>query len=306
MEPLALSGQGGPSFHWANWDVTCGHEKRLVQAGGRTEGEIKTYLDACRGVPLWIKNGHNFSQGDLFSLYQAMTDVRVRGLLFSRRDETLISTVNESGPYMSLKSMRWFDKSVYRAFVYHKILSQYFPTRSFRLNVELPIPCAFGRDWSETSIFTITQLCKDGILFQIKGPSSWNHFKNKGCVFWNMDWGMVLQALGGEGVGMLAGDALEKARAQGKGHKAQGNILCLDTRVAEEYTNPDNCQRAQGHVYDVFARYDDFSAEGKDVLAPKDIFAPFVKEMEALFMEVMDEIELELGKAALQQSKKAA
>lgn len=273
----------GPSFHWANWKETCDFERWLIEKGIRNSKEIQDHFEDIKNVPLWVKNGHHFKESNLFGLYNSMADSRVREILLSRKEETLISLSNESGPYMSLKSMRWFDKNLYKAFIFDKILHGKFPLRSFRLIVDIPVACSFGRDLIDTTMIKITQINEEGLLFQILGASDWSHFRQSNCVFWKFNWEIISSILGVELEEQLDSNNKEE-------------ILCLDTRVIDEYTNPEACKKAGSFCHDIFVRYDDFSSEGRHPFSIGDYFFSYITLTENLFKEMMKEIKSEEDK----------
>ncbi|MDD0851973.1 hypothetical protein HBN50_02645 [Halobacteriovorax sp. GB3] len=167
-----LTKNGNLYFHWANWAESCKYQKSLLYKNSKQSKRLKNLeaeLEKLKDIPIWLSIKNERHEICLYDLYKAYLDPRLKSAWFDVHSETLVSSQSISGPYVTLHSMRWFEKDTYEKFIYLKILSNYVPLRSFRLGVNVPVK-AFGDDSPLKDIgMTLYQLSKDGCVFKIKG-----------------------------------------------------------------------------------------------------------------------------------------
>ena len=175
VNPLDICGDGKLLFHWANWKDSCAFQKSEVVRNRQARDKLHFLweeLDKYKEISVWLSSKDRLVESNLFDLYTAYLDPRVRISWFGKDEEMLISMANSSGPYIALSSMRWFSKTIYRSFVYHKILTERMRLRSFRLGVDIPVKLTFDKYNMNSTDLRIKQLSETGILFLINERSS--------------------------------------------------------------------------------------------------------------------------------------
>jgi hypothetical protein len=84
--------------------------------------------------------------------------------LFASKDEILVSMDNETGPYHTLKSMRWFDRDLCSRFIFKRLLENRAPVRQFRLNINIPLEARLDGNPFTNIKGAVTQISDYGIL----------------------------------------------------------------------------------------------------------------------------------------------
>lgn len=175
--PYALNDKGGLAFHWANWDHTTEYI-RAHATSNRSEG-LENAIGFLKERPVWLKNPVEQKQSTLFDLYESYCDPRLRNLLFATKDEILISMDNETGPYHSLRQMRWFDRDLCSRFIYKRLLENRAQMRKFRLSLSIPIEARLDGNPFTNVKGSITQVSESGILVYFPYSASLKHWDKK-------------------------------------------------------------------------------------------------------------------------------
>lgn len=157
-----LNSLGNLSFHWANWFYTAEYIKSHVDKK-RTEN-LEHAISFLKDRNIWLKNPMEQKESTLYDLYESYCDPRLKKLLFASKDEILVSMDNETGPYHSLKSMRWFDRDLCSRFVFKRLLENRAPIRQFRLNINIPIEARLDGNPFSNVKGAITQISEYGVL----------------------------------------------------------------------------------------------------------------------------------------------
>lgn len=178
-----LTPNGNLSFHWANWDRSCEYQKGLLFKNKKQTKRLKNLerdLEKYKEQKAWLSIKRERYEVSLYDLYKGYLDPRLRTNWFDIHAETLVSLDSVSGPYVTLHSMRWFNKEIYEKFVYLKILSQYMPLRSFRLGVDIPVVGIADDSPLKSFEMNLYQLSKHGAVFKISGQKNiTNLFESK-------------------------------------------------------------------------------------------------------------------------------
>lgn len=170
-----LTANGNLSFHWANWAQSCEYQKGLLYKNKKQTKRLKALeseLESLKEQKVWLSMKRERYEVSLYDLYKGYIDPRMRNNWFDVHAETLVSLESISGPYVTLHSMRWFNKDVYEKFVYLRILSQYMPLRSFRLGVDIPVVGMADNSPLKSFEMNLYQLSKHGAVFKITGQKN--------------------------------------------------------------------------------------------------------------------------------------
>jgi hypothetical protein len=197
---------------------------------------------------------------------------------FNRSDEILVSVVNEAGPYVSLSSMRWYDKDIYTAFVYKKLLTQKVMMRNFRLGLSLPVLCYFNQVPFDSTMGFIHQISKEGVLFKIMGLNNFNRFISSRTIKFEVDLS-PFQGIESMDVNKILNHF---SRTDFNDFSSPDkNIYVLNSnRLMEYYDNSLNCRSNNGREFYIFASYDDFK-ENSTPHSMKEIFRHLIVKIEA-------------------------
>jgi hypothetical protein len=160
--PYHLNMGGSLDFHWANWDYTANYIKSHMDK--KRSENLENAIGFLKDRLIWLKNPMEQKSSSLYDLYESYCDPRLKKLLFATKDEILVSMDNETGPYHSLKSMRWFDRDLCARFIYKRILENRAPLRQFRLSLSLPVEARLDGNPFTNIKGSITQISESGIL----------------------------------------------------------------------------------------------------------------------------------------------
>lgn len=279
-----LTSNGNLTFHWANWKETCLYQKSLLVKHNEQRARFKELvdkLDRLRESTIWLRSKQKTVKTTLYDLYESYLDPRMRITWFNRSDEILVSQVNEAGPYISLSSMRWYDKEIYTAFVYKKILSQKATLRNFRLGISLPVLCYFNQVSFDSTMGFIHQISKDGILFKIVGLNNFNRFTSSRTIRFEVDL-TPFEGIRDKNVKQLMEHFSQVDFNDFSGAEKSSYILNA-TRLMDYYDNSLNCRASNGKDYYLFAKYDDFS-EDISTTPMRETFLDLVKKIEDYFL----------------------
>ncbi|WP_417336791.1 hypothetical protein [Halobacteriovorax marinus] len=166
-----ISSNGELFFHWANWRETCKLQKDLLGKGIDQIDFIDNTLEALKTKTIWFQRNLKSVKSNLYELYEAYLDPRLKVTWHDFQKNTLVSLHHEAGPFISLTSMRWMDKSTYSFFVYRKLLTGYFPLREFRLSANIELMAEVNNSPLSQMKMKLTQFSKQGVILSIDGHS---------------------------------------------------------------------------------------------------------------------------------------
>ncbi|PIK16290.1 hypothetical protein [Halobacteriovorax sp. JY17] len=166
-----ISSNGELFFHWANWRETCKIQKDLLGKGVDQIDFIDNTLESLKTKSVWFQRNLKSVKSNLYELYEAYLDPRLKATWHDIQKDTLVSLHHEAGPYISLTSMRWMDKSTYSFFVYRKLLTGYFPLREFRLSANIELIAEVNHSPLNSIKTKITQFSNRGLILSIDGHS---------------------------------------------------------------------------------------------------------------------------------------
>ena len=163
-------------FHWANWEKTCLKQRENLESGviQKSLKNLERQLEILKNEPVWIVSRRKILKINLYELYQCYLDSRVRMQWFQRKEEFLFSSEKSSGPFTTLSSMKWFDKDIYKLFIFRKILIDQLPLRKFRLNTSIYMNWRVNGSPLELCQVLAHQISYDGIVFKISNRSDLN------------------------------------------------------------------------------------------------------------------------------------
>ena len=179
-QKLMLTSNKNLNFHWSNWNESCLFLKEAKNKHFQYSRmqSFDHLLENYKKDPVWLRDKEKQIKTNLYDLYNSMLDQRIRALWSEHYKDTLISLVTDAGAFITLTSMRWFDKDIYTLFVYKKILEETLPLRNFRLDVSIPAQCILNGSNLNIAPLDIVQISKSGMLFKIQGPGHISKIQN--------------------------------------------------------------------------------------------------------------------------------
>ncbi len=288
VESLPLVSSEALSFHWANWNESCLFQKEYLFDNAKScerYFEFNQSLDEFKNIPVWMKNREKTIKSSLFDLYQCYSDNRIRMTWFERDNEILISMSQESGPYITLSSMRWMDKSIYSRFVMKKLLTQNMPMRGFRLSANIPAHCTFEGIPLKSSIFIIHQISEHGMVLKIKGLHHLNLIENCEKILMNVNLKPFLEVSNA-----TVNETLKRLEQQDffvlNPEQEKLTTLTIDPSILDKYDNRQNFRMAANDEFYLFVRYRDLTNESNSIRVKK-VFKSLVLKFQHQFNEVI-------------------
>lgn len=282
------------TFHWANWDETCLLQRKFYRNFNNNFhlSKLNTDLTELKNQSVWLCNKQKIMKTDMYSLYESYLDSRLRLTWFERKDEILYSTVGEQGPYYTLTSMKWMDKTIYSQFVIRKILLDYFTLRSFRLNAILPIVLKFDNDVNHfQNKVQVHQISEAGMILKFSDKNFYNKMKNSTF----MEIRIPVQSF--YDVAKLSfEDALKVLNSKVLTNDEEYKTYILDSKIINYYGNTMNSKRSGEEEFYIFARYED--------LAP----VRHKNDLKTAFKSLVDKTKIKFGVelTELDEEKKSA
>ncbi len=277
------------SFHWANWSETCEYQKDFLFSDVSNEMKLKNLNDELfelKKTEVWLKNKRGCVKMSLYDVYEGYLDNRLRMTWFER-DGILMSFENEAGPYMSLANMKWFNKNIYAAFMFKKLLTKPIPFRGFRVGMEAPIEGKFDNSPLNSVLLRLHQASEFGVILKVEGKNNLAKLENSETIQLEIDVTPFLETKDGNFEDIIS--SFEKYNFEtnkGKNRK----IVNLSTNIMKKYNNDRNAVSGGGEHFYFFVPYTElFKAPQHQELQA--IFSNFVKK-------VKDELDSELKKAA--------
>jgi len=169
-------------FHWANDRLASDYIGYLKDEDVKTKKRIKSLkyeIEKLKEVPIWLRGKTGQIKSDLHNLYMSYLDPRIRSKWFEIED-ILVSTYYESGPFITTKSMRWFNKEIFEKFIYLNLLDSKRFQRKFRLNIDVPYELKTGVNPFRIIPLRLKQISDNGVLFLFENYTFLNEdFKNQ-------------------------------------------------------------------------------------------------------------------------------
>lgn len=170
---LSFADSSPVGFHWANDRASSDFVKNLFVDSTDEQGvsrlaQLESDLDILKTIPIWLMSRRGQLKSDLYNLYQCYLDPRLKTQWFDL-EEILVSTSHEAGPFASIKSMRWFDSSIYAKFIYLKMIKSWVPQREFRLSLDIPIELRAGGSPLGAIQGRLHQISSHGIVLNLEG-----------------------------------------------------------------------------------------------------------------------------------------
>jgi len=276
------------SFHWANWSESCQFQKNYLFDNAKScerYFDLNQAVDSYKQVPVWMKNRQKTIQSNLFDLYQCYSDSRIRSTWFDREEEILVSTTQESGPYITLSSMRWMDKSIYSQFVYRKILTQHMPLRGFRLSSKIPVQVSFDASPLKTATFNIHQISEHGLLFYIRGHHFFNLMEQSEKLSFNINLRPFLEV---SHAGVQ--ETLHRLEQQDfylvNPENDKLTTISIHSNVLDKYDNKKNFRLSANDEFYLFVKFKDMNNESNSIRLKK-LFKSLVTKFEHQFNEIL-------------------
>lgn len=276
------------SFHWANWSESCQFQKEYLFDNAKScerYFDLNQSVDSFKEIPIWMKNRQKTIQSNLFDLYQCYSDSRIRSTWFDREEEILVSTTQESGPYITLSSMRWMDKSIYSQFVYRKLLTQHMPFRGFRLSSKIPVQVSFDSSPLRISNFIIHQISEHGLLFYIKGHHHFNLMEQSEKISFQINLRPFLE-VSNAGVH----ETLQRLEKQDfylmNPDTDKLTTISINSDILEKYDNKKNFRLSAHDEFYLFVKYRDMTNESNSIRLKK-LFKSLVTKFEHQFNEIL-------------------
>ena len=278
---LKLTPNGLLSFHWSNWKDSCNYVKNQLNQKcsiSRLE-KINDEFNELKNRNIWLKNKHKTIKATMFELYENYLDPRIRMNWFDLKDEILISTHNESGPYMTLTSMRWLDKDTYTSFVRRKIIMGFVPKRNFRLDLDIPVKGYFDNLSLKPSAINFHQANKDGLILKFKYSSDINKALNSEHLYIQMNLKPFCD-LARKNYKEIIQDFSNFER---RDFSDRQNIVSLETNVFNMYGNDNAVKLCNGKEFYIFVKYSDLIMPDHFTESIRPGFQNMVNEIEKEF-----------------------
>lgn len=272
---LKLSKNGQLKFHWANWDRTCLLQKSMSSTGCSKMEAMDEALELLKSSPIWYQRNLVTVKSNLYELYSSYLDPRLKVTWHELQNDTHVSLHHESGPYISLTSMRWMEKETYELFIYKKLITGYHPMREFRVSSLIELTGDIDHSPLSRIDLKITQFTKKGMIIAINGH---NFDKVKNCndikVELNLD----------------AFSKLKNRSEVGKfdaSKNKEGQYLNIKGHSIRQFGNLDNANSSNGSEYYFFIPYSELEVIGS-VDNSHQLFGHFVEMLEGFFIEELD------------------
>ncbi len=285
-----LSSNGLLSFHWSNWGGSCAYMKNQMRKcedlslkNNRIK-DLNNCLDELKNKPIWLKNRQRCLETTFYNLYENYLDPRIRGTWFDREEEILISTHTQSGPYITLSSMRWIDKKVYTSFVRRKMLTDFVPNRSLRLNLEIPIAIYFNHSPLNKGEVILHQATEKGITLKFNHSVEMTKALNSKSLKLSLNINPFIE------MGNRPYPEMIQHFSQFKKEDFKKNLtdIVLNTDIFSKYGNKNNIRSSDGKEFFIFLQYSDLIGLSDHFKMDK-FFHGLIGELEKQFMkEILD------------------
>lgn len=290
-QDLNLTPNGNISFHWSNWRTSSEYIKDQVKTDSPKHRQklaaLSRELDKLKKKTIWLKNKHKTLKSSMYDLYESYLDPRIRMTWFDREDEILVSTHNESGPYITLSSMRWMDKDTFASFVRRKLITDYVPQRNFRVGLDIPISVSFDNSPLTKTTFHLNQASELGLVIKVNSLSDITKALNSQVMYINMDLTPFHETMENSFHKIIK--TFSEADFEEGELRTEDANFSLNASVLRDYGNYDNIKASDGKSFYIFVKYEDLNGlnpEGEI----KTIFNSFVRSMEKQLEKEMKKV----------------
>lgn len=277
------------SFHWSNWSETCQYQKEYLFKDVANEVKLKNLNDELadlKKTEVWLKNKRGCVKMSLYDIYEGYLDNRLRMTWFER-DGILLSFENEAGPYTSLTNMKWFNKNIYSAFMFRKLLTKQIPFRGFRVGLSAKMEGRFDSSPLNTAEVTLHQASEYGVILKLAGRNNLSKLNNSTSLELTLDATPFLQVKDHN-----FDQIIEKFGNYDFASPSNENIktISLDTSIMKKFNNDRNAVSGDAEFFYFFVPYTELfkDPEHKDL---KGAFNQFV-------VTVKEELDTQIKKAA--------
>ncbi len=281
-----LTPNGAIKFHWSNWKESCFFQRDLLRErkGVHRFKLLERELAPLKEQQIFLKRDLKVVKTNLYDLYVSFLDPKTKMAWDELYGNFLVSLSTEAGPYVSLSSMRWFDKELYASFVYKKILNENINLRNLRLGVDIPMECCFDGSPFKTANFNLEQIAKDGVIIKINGAHNISRIDLAKELHLSVNLRPFEETMFSD-----ATEILKKFSNFdfNKSQESESVKLIIDSDILDKYNNRNNSKFASGEHFYLYVPYTDIhSPECRfDV---KQAFANFVYSFEDYFRDELD------------------
>ena len=284
MEKHYLTENKNIEFHWSFWDKGC--DFQIDQITNEKEKQIKIeslnlYFDELKLKTVYIRKEITTLKISLYDFYMLYTDNSRVDEWDKLKQASQVSMVGEAGPYVAIDSMRWFEKEVYSAFVFNKLILGEMPKRRFRLGVNIPVDCEFNGSPLNKNQIEIYQLSVNGCLFKVNGGHIYNKFMSAKKLEMKFNFQPFIKVLGLSAVETINYFSNIDFNITNENDLSS---FSFPLEYLDSYGNLENAKNGNGKEFFFFLRYDDLKAINSNVDV-SDIFKSFVKCFEEYFDE---------------------
>lgn len=287
MEKHYLTENKNIEFHWSCWDKGCDFQMEKFSNEIEKQKKIEDldiFFETLKDKIVFIRKQVNTLKISLYDFYMMYVDSSRAEEWNVLKEKSQVSMVGEAGPYVAIDSMRWFDREIYSAFVFRKLISGEMPNRRFRLGVNIPVICEFNESPLKNDQISIHQLSLSGCLFKVDGGHIYNKFMNANSVEIRFNLKPFIKVLG-----------LSTVEATSHFSKIDFNIIneedfssfSFPLECLESYGNLENAKSGNGKEFFFFLRYEDIVPSNSNIDV-NTIFQSFVKCFEDHFDEELD------------------
>jgi hypothetical protein len=263
---LKLTSNGILSFHWSNWKESRSYVRKQFdykvcsKESCERFSDLNSSLDYLKSKTIWLKNKYQSKQTTLYELYRSYLDPRIRMTWFDKKEEILVSTHTESGPYTTLTSMRWLDKETYTTFVRRKIIMGHVPRRSFRVGLNIPMKACFDNSPLNHSDIVIHQATNDGMILKFQRSSDVNKAKNSEILNLsvNLEPLLELEKRGFKEI-IKSLSHLDISDFDNESYN-----ISINTDVFEKYGNKESLKAYDGKQFYIFIKYSDLNNDNNE------------------------------------------
>lgn len=282
---LELSANGQLKFHWANWNKTCLLQKERALKDVTKLDRLDKSLEQLKSFPIWYQRNLETVKSNLYELYCSYLDPRLKMTWHEMQSSTQVSLHHESGPYISLTSMRWMNKETYSLFVFQKLLTAHYPMREFRVSSDIDLVGEVDHSPLSRIDLKITQFSKRGLIIAINGH---NFEKVKNCSELKLpinlkSFSKLRNRDDIENFNACSGCGQQYMNIHGHSIRKVGNI------EGATYSN--------GSEYYFFIPYSEIDIVGSEKSA-SELFAHFVENLESIFESELKTSNLDVDMAA--------
>jgi hypothetical protein len=251
-----LTANGSLKFHWSNWSKSCFIQKDNFNDNSNLKrfNNLEEEMNSLKTQDIFLKRGEKVVKSNLYDMYTSFLDPKIRMAWDDLFGDFLISLKSTAGPFFSLSSMRWFDKNIYKTFVYKKIIQGNVNFRNLRLGVSIPVDCFFDHSPFKTAEFLIEQISKEGLIIKINGAHNISKIdlSKEFCLKMNLK--LFEESVNLDVVGIIKKFSNTTSR---KNKDLEKINFSVSSKIMNKYNNRNNAKFASGENYYLYIRYSD-------------------------------------------------